>query len=203
MSKNSKEFQYERAGIPKRFSEITWDTVTDISDKDKQRALLFVENYPDNHKSGLYIHGKISGTGKTTFGICTLKALIESGKTKRTSYFVTFVDLMDDFRALILSGQSLNSTKLFKKLTTADLVILDDVGVEKMNESMAKRYYTLLDHLWREQKHVIITSKFDIEELINRADEGVDIELLESIASRIQGMCEIIRLRNQKDFRTK
>ena len=198
---NSPEFQWEHAGVPNRFKSWTWEMLTDINDSAKDIAYKFVEDFPDNEKEGLYLYSKISGTGKSTFSTCLLRDLIASGKTKRTSLFKPFVHLMDEFRASILQGESLISTTLFTRIQMTDLLILDDVGVERMNESVAQRYYMLVDYLWQMNKHVIFTSKFAIGELINRAQPSVETELLESIASRIMGLCRVVRLENDKDFR--
>lgn len=199
---NSPEFQLEHSEIPPLFLKYYWDDLTEISDEVKGYGHDYVNDFPNQFPKGFYLMSKVSGTGKSTFATCILRDIINSGKTKHISIFKPFIHLMDEFREIIMNGTSLKNSDLFKKIMSTDVLVLDDVGVDKMNNSMAQRYYILVDYLWQYEKNVIFTSKFTYNELIDRAEDNVETELLESIVSRIRGMCgDIIKLDNIRDYR--
>ena len=204
---NSIEFQLFQFNkqIPFVFKNMNWDVIKGNVDKFSfDQCNSFVACYPVidlKYKTGLYIYSKSSGTGKTSLAICTVGSLIQSGKTKGFSLFKLSIELMEELGVLIMDGSSIESSKFFQSMMRADLIILDDVGVERLTESMATRYYYILDKLWRNRKHVIMTSKYSVEELIQRAENNVPTELIESIASRISGLCNMVGLKNEKDCR--
>ena len=204
---NSIEFQLEQFNkqIPFIFEDMNWKVIEKTVGKDVvNKCKNYQHLYPvteKSDKSGLYLLSKSSGTGKTSSAICITKDLINSGKTTGFSTFKLFIELMEEIRVLILNGKSIEQSEFYQKMMRADIAILDDVGVERLTESMGTRYYFILDKLWRNRKHVIMTSKYTVEELIGRAEQNVPTELLESIASRIIGLCTIVELTNEKDNR--
>ena len=66
-----------------------------------------------------------------------------------------------------------------------ELLVLDDVGVEKYSDWMADQMYQIIDHRWKNRKPMIITSNLSLEDL------GKSYK--PQIASRIMGSCKPIR----------
>lgn len=184
-----------------QFDWLTWDDLVDVAESDIEFCHNYVEQYPKVHPCGLFLHSKISGNGKTSLAVLTVKDLIRAGKTDRFSMFVEFDFLIKEIAYYAAKQAPLRMLPTVNRMTTADLIILDDVGVEKMTAAVSRHMYSLMNTLWRLKSYVLFTSKFTIEELIGRAEPEVETELLESIASRIQGMTTFRQLSMKTDHR--
>jgi DNA replication protein DnaC len=198
---NSPDFILEHFKLPPRYRDINWDMLTDLTKKDKAISKNYIKKYNSTEKDvkeSIYLCGEISGSGKTSLAICLAKDLIKSGKLKTKVLFIPFVVLMANMRQ---DKGTFEDSKIFRNIIESDFVIFDDVGVERLNSSIAERYYVLLEYLWLKKKHFIITSKFSINDLLNRSAENTDDEILDSIGSRLVGMCVEHRLENKKDYR--
>lgn len=77
------------------------------------------------------------------------------------------------------------------KLTNYDLIILDDVGAEKINDVSRQNLYYLIDERYRNCLPIYITSNFTIDELN---------ALEPRLVSRMSEMGKIIQF-NHEDFR--
>ena len=198
MAKNSIQWQLENFKVPRRYKSIHWNDLVHLSATDKDVARKYISDFPSYGKESLYLSGGVSGTGKTAFSICLARDLIKSGKLNTYSLFIPYVILMDQLRQDL---GAFTESSLFKHILGASFLILDDIGVEKLNRSTSERYYLLLEHLWLGKKPVIFTSKFTINQLLERADDTVDLKLLDSIGSRFVGMCKEVELSNERDFR--
>lgn len=190
--------------IPLRFREITWDVLTEISPEDKAIARKYVIAFPEHgrfkptDKTSIYLSTDKSGTGKTGYSICLATDLIITGHISGYCLFKSYVILMDDLRQ---DKDFTIRNEVFRKIQNSSFTIFDDIGVKKINTSVAERYYMVLDYLWLNMKPAIFTSKFTINQLVNRFTDDVDIKLIESIASRLVGLCQEVELGNVKDYR--
>ena len=163
-------------------------------------CLDFINDYPES--GSLYFHSKNSGSGKSSMAVAMTKELITQGKTKYNSYFYVADDLFEVLRENFLKGISLRSTNLFRNMMKSDIIIIDDLGIEKLSKFIAERYFYLMNAFWNEKKKVIITSKFDIVSCIERAEVDVDQEILESLVSRMKDMFTEVEF-SKVDYRRK
>lgn len=200
--KNSKEFQsriFEQT-VPPRYKNISWEKLQDVPKKTVDFIKNYAYIYPANEKESIYLHSKISGTGKSSLSVCLARDLIGGGKLSMYALYISYITLMDKLRQ---DKGAFTDSLLFKRILGADFIILDDIGVERLSKSVAERYYLILEYLWQYKKPAIFTSKYSIFELINRGDETVDEEILTSIGSRMVGMCEEIEIEEVEDYRNR
>lgn len=203
--KNSIGWQHNNFEVPPRFETVTWDSLVELSTDEKLIAAQYAEQFLENGKYGslaktsLYLSSGISGTGKTSFSICLARDLIDLGKIRTYCLFKSYMILMEELRQ---DGDSFLNNPAFERMKNADFVIFDDIGVDRFNRSKAERYYMVLDYFWQHMRPAIFTSKFTIRELVNRVEDDVEPQLIESIASRLVGMCKEVKLGSSKDFRT-
>ena len=73
-----------------------------------------------------------------------------------------------------------------------ELLVIDDVGAEKVSDWSRQMFYTLIDRRYREMSQTIITSNLDLDKLAEIIDER--------ISSRIIEMGKVIKL-GGKDWR--
>lgn len=131
--KKPKKTACELVGIPMRFAGYTFKTVEELGIPTSLKpALKASKAYADKLKEhvdrgeGIIFRGGV-GTMKTTFAVAIMREAMKQGLSV---YFVSLVNLMDDFFSLDEEERA----KLQQKLSTVQLLVLDDLGQEHGKE---------------------------------------------------------------------
>lgn len=191
-------FQLSNFKLPPRYKDIEWDILTEVSAEQKQFAKNYVEAFPNNEKESIYLFSESSGVGKTAYAVCLAKDLIRAGKLNKPPMFFSFRILMEQMR----QDKNILDNPVFRAALNCSFAIFDDVGVRKFNDSVADRYILLLEQLWLYKRRAIFTSKLTIHELVNPSGLTSEmVKVMESVASRLVGMCEEYKLNNIEDYR--
>ena len=177
--------KFKRIGLDPLF----WRLPKFIVDPGNQVAHQAVDEFlkEERPKRGLFLFGK-AGTGKTH-----LAARIAQETTLETR-FIKMPKLLLELRSNFNTSESWQNEKIIEKLAKIELLIIDDLGAEKMSDWVAETIYLLIDERYGNMRPTIITSNFDLEELEQRVGDRV--------CSRITAMCRLIKV-NTKDFRKK
>jgi DNA replication protein DnaC len=163
--------------IPEKYQKLSFnDFILTESNKKIIKGLhnyaLKFEKYKE--KSILLVGGV--GTGKTMLSCLILKTILENGYTGE---FVTIVDMLDRIKQSY--NPNINADFGYvDKLCKVDLLVLDDIGVEKMTEHTYEKIYKVVNNRDNNNKATIFTSNCDVLELSKILDER--------IISRIAGM---------------
>lgn len=151
-------------------------------------------------KHGLYIWGEV-GRGKTFLSVAALKEIITTREIPEDTYkslmrdcskfrelfrFVYVPGLLMDLRASYRYKSYDSEQTIISDYTKLDLLILDDIGVEKPSEWVRGILNTIIYYRNVKGLKTIYTSNMGPDELRERLDER--------ITSRIMQQCEIIRL---------
>jgi DNA replication protein DnaC len=193
-------FQAARFFTPKKFRAVSLD-YWPANHRLRQIADDYIRGFPsDLQRKGLYLWSDHAGTGKTSYAIALVRELISCGRTQYLPFFISADDLFEQLREIYNSGTPLKYTPLFQDYMRSSIIILDDVGVEKMTKFVAARYYYLMNAFWSEEKPIIVTSKFSPTEAFLRADPDVDTQVLDSLLSRVIDMMVEVRF-PEKDRR--
>jgi len=138
-----------------------------------------------------FIHGPI-GCGKTHLAVALLRERILASKTRDypNVRFVRMVDLLKEIRATFKDDAQVNEQDLLIYYgLDVDLLVLDDMGVEKITEWVMQTLYDLVDKRYVEMKDTIITSNISLDNFEKfYGDMGL------RLASRIVGMGDILEL---------
>lgn len=194
------EFQLEKFNVPERYKDMNWAKLTNLTKEDTAFANKYMKEFPDNEKESIYLFQNISGTGKTSFAICMVRNMIKMGKFKSgVPLFVSFRVLMETMRQD--KDDSFLNNKLFNRILSSPFTIFDDIGTERVSESIVDRYLLLIEQLWLKKKPAIFTSKLKLSKFLERGEGKAEIEIIESIGSRLVGMCEEYELTNKEDYR--
>jgi len=189
--KEQQEF-YEKA---KKFEEER------IKEEEKQRKQRFLSSLPERYKSadykdvdfrikkafeeiketrkGIYIYGGV-GIGKTHIAVALRKQCYSQELRCR---FYNAVDILDKIRDDYRNKDTYNLDKI---LDYKGLLIIDDIGAEKITEWVLETFYRIINQRYEDMLPVIFTSNFSLGELSER--------LGERISSRIAGSCEVVEL---------
>ncbi len=180
--------------------------------KDKMKSILVNMGFPEkligcdfelpkswhedlNEERGLFLYGP-TGTGKTTTIYLMFKQFVESKLNEFSEHlgypgwspkaiFVNVPSLMLRLQSMFKKeGQDPNEKII--ELAEYPTLIIDDLGAEKMSEWVRQTLYVLLNEREMQCRKTFITSNKSLEQLSEEIDSR--------IASRIAGMCKVIKL---------
>ena len=172
------------SAIPPRYRGVSFDRPP-VSDMERDMASRHVVNavreYVDALDEnlvagrGLWLMGS-TGTGKTTLGMLVAKTALAAGKTAAV-YFTP--KLLTQIRQTYQATDSEDAYEaFFKRLTSVDLLYIDDLGSERHTDWVVEQLYALVNERYENQRSVLVTSNA-------RADAGAGLqELEEQIGSR-------------------
>lgn len=186
---------YSRSGIDKKYSWKRFndfEAVSKLTNDAKNAAYDIVRSFP-NVKKGLFLWGN-PGTGKTLLSSIILTELI-------TRYAVEgrFISISRSFfnrlKATFVEGSKTygKSSEIEKELEDAEILVVDDFGVQRDSEWEQETLYNLVDARYEAEKFTIFTSNGNPRTSFKELSEG-------RILSRIKEMCRIMELTG-KDYR--
>jgi DNA replication protein DnaC len=184
----------DKSGLSRRLRHYTlhkFDPDINTSTKDAlMKAWDYVANWGDNQNAGrgLYFCGDV-GTGKTRLAVGVMNQLIEDKGVP--SLFVTVPELLDNLRGAY-NDPGRNLDEWMEAVKTAELLVMDDLGSEKVTSWVQERLFVIVNHRYQEERPTIFTS--------NIAPKDLPTQLGERTASRIMSMCEWIAL-DGEDYR--
>lgn len=136
-------------------------------DKLYQGMASYVSSFPNNKKRKLIFSGSV-GVGKTYLVAAIANELINKG------YKVMYISAID-LAQLFLNYHMANvgdKEMLFSPLKQADMLIIDDLGVEPIYNSITIPYlYQILE--LRGMRHMIITTNLTLEDIEARYGERI------------------------------
>ncbi len=166
-----------------------------LTPKNKQNWDYDIPNKLDLTK-GYFITGS-QGTGKTVIAIQFVKSWLATHKYEyETNHckFITFLDIVKNARNTFKDGdEGWLARRLVIDLKEYQLLVIDDLGVEKQTEFVQEIIYDLINYRYEHFLQTIITSNFTLSEIGQKYHAR--------IASRIAEMCSVATPTNKKDLR--
>lgn len=140
----------------------------------------------------LFLSGKC-GTGKTHLAVALMVDWLYKTKPEQSKEFPQFLPAVEFFVELKNTFDGNGSEKdVLDKYSLIPLLVIDDIGAEKITDWSRQSFYTLVDRRYRMMKQTIITSNLSLGDISKLIDDR--------ISSRIVEMGIIIEL-NGNDFR--
>jgi len=111
---------------------------------------------------GLWLFGD-TGTGKTTLAMLISKAALEAG---RTVAIYSLPKLLAQIRRTYDSEPGGDSyLSFFERLTSVDLLHIDDLGAEKRSDWVLEQLYALVNERYETERSMLITTNLPHDEL--------------------------------------
>jgi DNA replication protein DnaC len=184
--------------IPPRYRGVSFDRppISDMANNLQAKIVVNeVRAYIDDLDArlaegrGLWLFGD-TGTGKTTLGMLISKAALEAG---RTVAIYSLPKLLARIRQTYDSEPGGDSyLSFFERLTSVDLLHIDDLGAEKRSDWVLEQLYSLVNERYEAQRSIVITTNLSHPEL--------EEQIGSRTVSRLSEMCDEIEVRG-KDYR--
>jgi DNA replication protein DnaC len=146
-------------------------------------------------RKGYFIYGKV-GRGKTQLSVNIMAAVFmnaEPFRVERGIYalsvrgaYITMPAFLREIKGTFDEGADQSESEVIEKYAGVDVLILDDLGVEKFTEWSQEKLYELLDARYAAMRQTIITSNFDLDQLAGLTHDR--------ITSRISEMCTVKKM---------
>ncbi len=164
------------AGVPARFLGVDRMSIDPLVWK---RCEPLLDGGPD----GVFLCGPV-GCGKTHLAVALLREVVQG-----SIRFLSVPELMLRLRESFRDGARSSEGDIIDACAGCDLLVLDDLGVEKPSEFAVQSLYLVVDRRYSEMRRTVITSNFTIGEIAERVGDR--------IASRIAGMCRVVELQGE------
>lgn len=157
-----------------------------------QIAKQYAEDFTPKTNTGLIFYGK-AGAGKTHLAVAIARHVIEQKQT--AARVARTVELLAGIRQTFNEHDGYRAeseAELIQKFIYVPLLVLDDLGAEKISDWVREVLYRIIDERWLEQRPMIVTTNLNLKELEERIGER--------IVSRIAGICVQVEMQN-RDYR--
>jgi DNA replication protein DnaC len=154
------------AVIPAKYRGVSFDRPP-VSTMDRTIVGVirkYVDNLPEylSEGRGLWLMGDV-GTGKTTLAMLVSKAALESGYSAAIySLPRLLARIRRTYDAEVGEQGYLD---FFERLTSVDLLHLDDVGAEKRTDWVLEQLYAVINERYETGRAILITSNLDQTQL--------------------------------------
>src|SRR5579875_282050 len=173
------------AVIPRRYRDVSFHRppVTEIDPRVVSATRRFCEDIDAQLDAGrgLWFMGPV-GTGKTTLAMLVARAALKAG---RSAAIYSLPRLLNEIRDTHRAERS--HVELLDRLTSVDLLHIDDVGAERTTDWVLEELYSIINGRYEDQRSVVITT--------NILDHGQLCEqITERTVSRLHEMCDELPL---------
>jgi len=184
-----------QSGVPPRY-QVALDDYGDAVDlvcEARSWLSLWGDTRPER---GLYLQG-VTGCGKSTLAGAIACELVKTGRT------IQWVNVSEFFSRLRGSwGQRDESEdRIVKDLTSADCLVLDDLGVWQPSPWALDVLYRVITRVYENKRVVVVTSNLSGSALKATLSDGGDANTSERIVSRLSEMMISLGEFPQTDYR--
>ena len=158
-------------------------------------AMDFVMSYPTRRDGLLFMGG--CGVGKTHLAVGIIKDIISKSVP---CLFVDFRALLAEIKETYSDpkGETSESDVLQPVLET-DVVVLDDLGAERISEWVRDRLGFIINHRYNNKKAMIITTNYmdatSKKSSLTRAKETLQDRIGVRLRSRLYEMCRLVEIK--------
>ena len=192
---------YSQNYISKRLKDYNFKNfkVIDVNKKEVAIAKDYAKKCINNEQENELIINGDSGVGKTHLAASISNELIEKDKLVLMGRLTSLLDMIKEtFR-----DNSKSENELIELFSNIDMVVIDDLGTEKISSWALDKLYTIIENRNENKLPIIITTKFNKEGLLHRFEQSNDKELSKAIIQKLYQMCYGIELKrydeNQKE----
>jgi DNA replication protein DnaC len=160
-----------RSVLPAKYQGVSFDRppLAEMARSPRSRAVVErVRGYLDelgtnlSDGRGLWLTGDV-GTGKTTLAMLVSKTAIEAGHSVAIYSLPRLLARIR--RTYDDAAGELSYLDYFKRLTSVDLLHIDDLGAEKRSDWVLEQLYALVDERYVSNRAMLVTTNLDVAAL--------------------------------------
>jgi DNA replication protein DnaC len=180
------------SAIPPRYRGVSFDRppVSDMARHAETRDAVgkvrtFIDNLDSNLETGqgLWLFGD-TGTGKTTLAMLVSKEALEKGHSVAIYSLPKLLARIRRTYDEEPGGDSYSA--FFKRLTSVDLLHIDDFGAEKRSDWVLEQLYALVNERYEDERSVMLTTNLTVDKLEDQIGKRT--------VSRLTETCEQVPL---------
>ena len=166
--------------------EYTFTNDLGYNPRQMEMAKVYVENWEDmlRDSAGIYFWGDV-GTGKTFIAGCIANALLDKGVPVMMTNFTRLLNKLTD----MYSG---DRNAYIDSLNQFQLLIIDDLGIERNTEFSREQVFNIVDSRYRSQLPMIFTTNLTPEIMRDHPELSQ-----RRIFDRVVERCTAIRVNEQ------
>ena len=132
-------------------------------------ATRYVEHFDTllKENKGMIFFGP-TGTGKTFTAACIANALLDKGVPVIMTSLAKLTDSID------FNDASKSATAIIEKFNKADLLIVDDLGVERSTSFAMEKQYEFINGRYASKKPMILTTNLTMDQLLKSS--SIDLQ---------------------------
>lgn len=127
---------------------------------------LYLEQI-ESHKAigkGLYIYSDVKGSGKTRMAASIANELMKNHNTRVK--FATSSKIVQEIKNTFdKETRTCTQSELISALCTAEVLIIDDFGIEKISDFVNESFYNIINERYNNNKITIYTSNYSQQDL--------------------------------------
>jgi DNA replication protein DnaC len=166
--------------IPPKYRGVSFDRppVSDLSPAAVETIRTFVDDISENLRlgRGIWLMGDV-GTGKTTLAMLVSRLALEAGHTVAIYSLPRLLSRIR--RTYDAEAGEQSYLEFFERLTSVDLLHLDDLGAEKSSDWVLEQLYAIVNDRYETQRSIVVTTNLQEPELREQIGERTVSRLAE------------------------
>ncbi len=187
---------YKDNYMKKRLQKCSFETVDELNIE--QEVVKTIEKYTDlciksKMKDGIIIYGSI-GYDNTYLAASIANKLIENNKIVLMEKCSSIMDRIKES----FNRESITESEIIELYSNVDMLIIDDLGSETIRQWALEKLYKIINNRYENELPIIITSKYNRNEIINKLSNEDDLEIVQELVQILYRMCYGITITNNK-----
>ena len=149
-------------------------------------------------KNGLIIFGNI-GYEKTYLAACIANKMIEQNKIVLMEKSSSILDRIKES----FNKEGLSEIEIIELYSNVDMLIIDDFGNENLSKWALKKSYKIISNRYDNELPIVITTRYNKEQLVEQLSTENDIEIAEEIVEVLNEMCYGIAITEERKTKEK
>ncbi len=174
-----------KAALPPKYEGVSFERppISEMARAPESRTVVravreFIENFDENIPAGrgLWLTGDV-GTGKTTLAMLISKSALERGWSAAVYSLPTLLTRIR--RTYDDAANELSYSEFFRRLTSVDLLHIDDLGATKQSDWVLEQLFAIVDERYASQRSMVVTTDLAHEQLEDQIGKRTVSRLVE------------------------